>query len=65
VDRPRHQGECRTGTMQTTHLHYGLSEAEESTVHDQARTVRSQEQIVRLLKNQKNPKVMGSVKMHF
>jgi hypothetical protein len=44
----------RTGTLQNTHLHCGLSEGEESTVRDQAQTVRS-------LKNQKNPKVTTSV----
>jgi hypothetical protein len=62
ADRPRHQGDPRTGTMQNSHLYYGLSKAEESTVRDQARTVRPQAWSARSLKNQKNPNVTGSVK---
>jgi hypothetical protein len=48
--------------MKNLHLHYGLLEGEESTVRDQARTVQPQARIVCSLKNQKNPKVTGSVK---
>jgi hypothetical protein len=32
ADRPQHQGVPRTGNMQNSHLHYGLSEEEENTV---------------------------------
>jgi hypothetical protein len=60
TDRRRHQGVPQTGTMQNSDLHYELSEAEESTVRDQARTVRPQAWTVRLLKNQKTPKVTES-----
>jgi hypothetical protein len=52
----------QTGAMQNTHLHYGLSEGEESIVRDQAQTVRPQARTVRSLKN---PKVTGSVKCIF
>jgi hypothetical protein len=53
ADRLRHQGVPRTGTMQNSHLHYELSEEEENTVQDQARTVRPQVRINRLLKTRK------------
>jgi hypothetical protein len=46
-------------------LHCGLSKGEASTVRDQARTVQPQARTVRSLKNQKNPKVVGSVKCIF
>jgi hypothetical protein len=59
ADRLRHQGEPETGTLQKKYrLHYGLSEGEASIIRYQARTVRS-------LKNQKNLKVMCSVKCIF
>jgi hypothetical protein len=48
-----------------TSQHYGPSGGEASTVRDQARTVRPQARTVRSLKNQKNLKVMGSVKFIF
>jgi hypothetical protein len=48
-----------------SHSHYGQSEAEESTIRDQARTIWPQAWTVRSLKNQKNPKVIGSVKCIF
>jgi hypothetical protein len=65
ADRPRQQGVPLIETMKNLHLHYGLSEGEESTVRDQARTVQPQARIVCSLKNQKNPKVTGSVKCIF
>jgi hypothetical protein len=46
-------------------LHCVLSEGEESTVRDQAWTVRPQARTVRPFRNQKNPKVTGSVKCIF
>jgi hypothetical protein len=58
MDRPRHQGVPQIGTLQNTCLHCILSEGEERNIQDQARTVRP-------LKNQKNPKVTGSVKCIF
>jgi hypothetical protein len=45
--------------------HYRLSEGEANTIWDEARTVRPQARTVRTLKNQKNLKVMGSVKCIF
>jgi hypothetical protein len=65
ADRPRHQGEPRTRTMQNLHLYYRLSEVEESTVRDQARTIRPQARTIRSLKTQKNSKVTGSKKNSF
>jgi hypothetical protein len=65
VDRPRHQGVPRTGTVQNTLLYCGLSEAEESTVLDQARIVRPQAQTVRSLKKPENPEGDGFVKCIF
>ena len=72
ADRPRHQGEPWTGTLQKQCLHYGLSDGEASIALDQARTVRPQARTVqpqawtvRPVKNQKNPKVTGSVKCIF
>jgi hypothetical protein len=51
--------------MKNTHLYCGLSEGEESTIRDQARAIWPQAWTVRSLKNQKNPKVTGSVKCIF
>jgi hypothetical protein len=51
--------------MQITCLHCELSEGKESIVRDQARTVQPLARTVCLLKNQKNSKVMGSVKCIF
>jgi hypothetical protein len=42
--------------------HYGPSDGEASTVRDQAWTVWPQARTVRSVKNQKNPKLTGSVK---
>jgi hypothetical protein len=51
--------------MQNSHLYGRLSEVEESTVQDQARTVWPQAWTVCSLKKQKTPKVTGSVKCIF
>jgi hypothetical protein len=62
ADRPQHQGDPRTETLQKLHLHYGLSKGEASIVREQAQTVRPQARTVPSVKTQKNPKVTGSVK---
>jgi hypothetical protein len=58
-------GVSRTGTVQHSHLHCRPSEGEDNIVRDQARIVWPQARTVRLLKNYKNPKVMGLVKCIF
>jgi hypothetical protein len=65
VDHPRYQGVSRIGTVTNSHSYRGLPEAEESTIRDQARTIRPQAWTVHSLKTQKNLKVMGSVKCIF
>jgi hypothetical protein len=65
ADRPRHQSEPETGTLQKHDLTLRTAEGEVSIVRDQARTVRPQARTVRPLKKQKNPKVTGSIKCIF
>jgi hypothetical protein len=65
VDHPRHQDMPRIETMQNSHSHYGLSKGEETTVWDQAWTVRPQARTVRSLKKPEIPEGEGFSKMHF